>query len=92
MQSLASTMLLISRSRFGPTKPQRCSFANFNEDREAQRLACRFLARACERALSDLRSSLTQAATPSEVRTGLAAADILSDVLMSWREASTALD
>lgn len=92
MQSLTSTMLGTSPSRFSPTKAQRHSLGIPTEDREAQRLACRYLTQACERALADLRSSLAGASTPSEVRSGLSAADLLADVLMSWRETLRSLD
>jgi hypothetical protein len=91
MLSLDSTTLLTSHQRFSPTRwrqPRRLP----DEQRAAQRLACRYLTQACERALFDLRSSLRTAGTPGEVRSGLAAADILSDVLLSWRDALAALD
>jgi hypothetical protein len=91
MLSSDSTMLLTSRPRFSPTRsrpPDRLP----NEQLAAQRLACRHLTQACERALFELRSSLAAATTPAEVRAGLAAADLLSDVLLSWREALGGLD
>ena len=91
MLSLDSTTLLTSRPRFSPTRsrpPDRLP----NEQLAAQRLACRHLTQACERALFELRSSLAAATTPAEVRAGLAAADLLSEVLLSWRETLGALD
>ena len=91
MQSSSSTTLLTSRPRFSPTKHQQPHRLP-DEALDAQRLACSYLANACERALFDLRASLATARTPSEVRTGLAAADLLSDVLLSWREVRQALD
>ena len=87
MQLQSSTMSRTSRSRFSPTRYQREAKLPANEDLAAQRLACRHLTEACERALFDLRASLGAATTPAEVRAGLAAADLLSDVLLAWREA-----
>lgn len=91
MLSSNSTTLLTSRPRSNPASaPQYNGLPH--EDLAAQRLACRYLADACERALFDLRTSLASATTPSEVRSGLTAADLLGDVLLSWREAFAALD
>jgi hypothetical protein len=91
MLSSSSTTLLTSRPRSDrPSAPQHNGLRH--EDLAAQRLACRHLAAACERALFDLRASLAYATTPGEVRSGLIAADLLSDVLLSWREALAALD
>ena len=91
MQSSNSTMLLTS-----PPRSRRTNLREHNEPASeafaAQRLACQFLIGACERALVDLRTSLATAATPSEIRSGLAAADLLGDVLLSWREVLTALE
>jgi hypothetical protein len=57
------------------------------EDREAaQRLACATMVRACERALYDLRCALGRAERPADVRSGLAAIDLLEQVLAGWRE------
>jgi len=86
-----STMLLTSRPRFSPTKWQRERSGLASEDIAAQRLACTYLTKACERALFELRSSLAAASSPSEVRAGLAAAELLSNVLLTWRETYAAL-
>ena len=91
MQSSNLTTLLTSRRRFSPTRWQQPNPLS-DEGLAAQRLACRHLVVACERALFYLRSSLASATTPSEVRAGLVAADLLSDVLLSWREALSSLD
>jgi hypothetical protein len=92
MQFNNSTVLRISRPRFSPTRHQRPHRLAANEDRAAQRAACYYLTEACERALFDLRSSLATAETPAEIRTGLAAADLLGDVLLAWRDALNALN
>jgi hypothetical protein len=57
-----------------------------------QRLATAFLLRGCEGALFDLRSSLGRTDSPRDVRVGLAAAALLEDVLLSWRETLCLLD
>ena len=91
MPSPSSTTLLTSRPRSSRTsEPEQNAF--LKEQLAAQRLACRRLADACERALFDVRASLAYATTPGEVRSGLIAADLLSEVLLSWREALAALD
>jgi hypothetical protein len=58
----------------------------------SHRLATGLLVEACERALFDLRCSLGRTACADEVRVGLLAANLLSDVLESWREAGDALN
>jgi hypothetical protein len=92
MQSNTSMTLPTSTTRFSPTKYQGLSLGLGSDNLAAQRLACRHLTAACERALFDLRASLAAAETPAEVRAGLAAADLLSDVLLAWRDALLALD
>jgi hypothetical protein len=62
------------------------------QERAAQKLACDYLASACERALFELRSSLAKATSAEEVRAGLFAAELLSSVLLSWREAQSELN
>lgn len=91
MPSSNSTMLLTSRPRSSQASAPKHNGLP-HEDLAAQQLACRYLADACERALLDLRTSLASATTPGEVRSGLTATDLLSDVLLSWREALAALD
>ena len=91
MLSSNSTTLLTSRPHSSRANaPEHNALPQ--EHLAAQRLACRYLADACGRALFDLRSSLAYATTPGEVRSGLIAADLLSDVLLSWRQVLTALD
>jgi hypothetical protein len=54
--------------------------------RPSQELATEFLVRGCEQALFDLRCSLGGAGTSREVRVGLAAAELLEQVLGGWRD------
>jgi hypothetical protein len=62
------------------------------EELDAQRFACRRLVDACERSLFDLRAGLGRATEPSDVRTGLRAAEVIEDVLAGWRDALSVLE
>ena len=78
-----------SRKRRGP-KHARCR-PETADTSSGQLLATDFLVRGCERALFDLRCSLGEAATSRDVRVGLAAAELLEQVLGGWRETLRAL-
>jgi hypothetical protein len=56
------------------------------EGLEAHQLACTFLVAASERALFELLCALGEAQDPAQVRAGLRAADLLRQMLGSWRE------
>jgi hypothetical protein len=56
------------------------------EELEAHQLACTFLVAASERALFELLCALGQAQDPAQVRAGLRAADLLREMLVSWRQ------
>lgn len=59
--------------------------------RASHLMATTFLVQGCEQALFDLRRSLGEAERGDEVRVGLLAANLLEEVLESWREARSAL-
>ncbi len=59
--------------------------------RAAHLMVTTFLVQGCEQALFDLRSALGSAERGAEVRVGLLAADIMEEVLESWRDAGRAL-
>jgi hypothetical protein len=52
----------------------------------AQQVVCAVLVEACEQALLAVRTETGQAATSTNVRTGLIAAAMLESVLATWRE------
>jgi hypothetical protein len=59
--------------------------------RAAHVMLTTFLVQGCEQALFDLRRSLGSAEHSAEVRIGLLAADLMEEVLESWRDAGRAL-
>jgi hypothetical protein len=61
------------------------------DELRARRRVCELLVRGCERALLELRSGMGLTSDPEAVRIGLRAAELLEEVLRSWREALATL-